>query len=400
MTTIFIASVVLLGYGQTPPPPLPSNLEHGRVALLTNYKLLEGEIQRDGEFYRIQRTVGETRLPATRVLFLGPDRASVYEYLKRKAQLRDPDERLRLARWCLSHGLRRQALSEAQAALELRPSDVEARQMAGVLSRAGGTAVPPQAAMPPPHLNELLEKVGDPMPYNTASFELFVTRVQPTLMNTCARCHVGTQAGNFRLVRVPRDARSVRGTHYNLQATLSQIDQEQPDQSPLLQYAVTLHGNASEPPIRDRQSPPFRWLKLWAHRALAAAAKTASKPAENEGESIFRTAVPVVPSVESPVIVSFPPTPTAVSKPTPMQVQTNPRPSAVPSREASKTTVVPANPLPPVVPTKPKVAPAPLPPVVPTKPKVAPAPVPPVIPAKPTDPFDPDQFNRKGSGGN
>src|SRR5437870_4170698 len=89
----------------------------GHVLLLENDRILEGDIVRDGERYRIRRALGETSMPASKEVRLFANREDAYQFLRGRANLRDADERLRLARWCHAHGLLEQGLAEAKAAL-------------------------------------------------------------------------------------------------------------------------------------------------------------------------------------------------------------------------------------------------------------------------------------------
>ena len=74
--------------------------------MLRNGRTMEGDIQLVDGQYRIRRNGGETLLPANLVLHLFLDTEHAYQFLRTKANLKDPDERLRLARWCLDYNLR------------------------------------------------------------------------------------------------------------------------------------------------------------------------------------------------------------------------------------------------------------------------------------------------------
>src|SRR5262245_41999916 len=97
----------------------------GRVIVLDNERTLEGDIERQGDQYRIRRAVGETWVPGDKVLRLCATREEAYLYLRSRANLGDPDERLRLAQWCQLNALREQAIAEVTAAVELRPNHAE-----------------------------------------------------------------------------------------------------------------------------------------------------------------------------------------------------------------------------------------------------------------------------------
>jgi hypothetical protein len=115
---LFAACLVVLSAGgrarATDPPPAAA----GHVLLLDNERFLEGDITREGERYRIRRALGETWVPAAKVMRLCASREDAYHFLRGRANLRDVDERLRLARWCHLHGLREQGLAEARAVLD------------------------------------------------------------------------------------------------------------------------------------------------------------------------------------------------------------------------------------------------------------------------------------------
>ncbi|HEY8504203.1 MAG TPA: hypothetical protein VIL46_06440 [Gemmataceae bacterium] len=277
-----------LGRGAEPRPDDAGTLpKSGKVLLLRTHMLLEGDIERVGNGYRVRRTVGETTIPAGQVLFLCGSRKEAYEYLCGQTNLRDADERIKLSRWCLAHGLREEALAEARAAAALRPSSAEARRMVRGLedSLAGATAQPdvgpPAPGSPPAPPAEVPEPSG----YNTESFKLFVTKVQPILMNTCASCHASDRAEKFRLVRVYPDNRNRRATYHNLAAALAQVDRDDPTASPLLTKALVLHGPAAHPPIPDRQSAPYRLLEQWVRHAVTPEGSPAPELTPPEAET-------------------------------------------------------------------------------------------------------------------
>src|SRR5438552_6074327 len=123
----------------------------GQVLVLDNERTLEGDIERVGEQYRIRRSVGELWIRAENTLRLCPTREEAYAFLRTRANLRDPDEHLRLARWCHQQGLHRQALEEATAAVELRPEHAESRRLLGNLQRAAAVNLSAQPTKPAEH---------------------------------------------------------------------------------------------------------------------------------------------------------------------------------------------------------------------------------------------------------
>ena len=98
----------------------------------------------------------------------------------------------------------------------------------------------------------------------------FVSRVQPILMNTCASCHVGEKGGAFKLARAAEGGTvSRRATQQNLATVLAHVTFARPEVSPLLVKAVSIHGDANQPPIKSRQSPPYRAIEEWIRATIA-----------------------------------------------------------------------------------------------------------------------------------
>ena len=179
---------------------------------------------------------------------------------RRRANLADPDEHLRLARWCHLQGLRPQALAEVKAAVELRPEHDESRRLLAYLEQAARrraetvkTPVPPAPLLAKP----ALELSADAM-------SQFATQVQPILMErAAARCHVAGTGAAFRLQRT--DAAGLanrRATQQNLTAVLAQLNLQQPEYSKLLVKAVSAHGptgrGACCAAARPKRSRPWR----------------------------------------------------------------------------------------------------------------------------------------------
>src|SRR5262245_31990723 len=107
--------------GPVPAQPTQSAPLTGKVLLLENDRLLEGDIERIGDQYRIRRGAGELWIPVARAKRLCKDLDDVYLHMQSQSNLGDPDERLRLARWCQLNGLREKALMEARIAQQMRP---------------------------------------------------------------------------------------------------------------------------------------------------------------------------------------------------------------------------------------------------------------------------------------
>jgi hypothetical protein len=171
----------------------------GKVLVLDNERTLEGDIERVGDQYCVRRPVGELLVRAENALRLCETREEAYAFLRARSNLRDPDEHLRLARWCHLQGLHRQAFEEATAAVALRPEHPESRRLLNSLQHV----TPANSSRQPIKGPQEGERTTDPQvpELSTESLSLFVSRVQPILMNACASCHATGRGGSFKFAR-------------------------------------------------------------------------------------------------------------------------------------------------------------------------------------------------------
>jgi len=243
--------------------------QRGKVAILDNDRIIEGDIERVGDQYRVRRPVGETWLAAAKVRRLCATMVDALDYIRSQANLNDPDERLRLARWCLGQDLRAEALAELEAAADMRPSHAETQRMLRGLQRTVVSEPAPAA----PEKEETPEAPPEPvaaLPYNPAALGMFVNKVQPILMNACACCHANNKGGAFTLQRGYTNGKPAnrKTTQHNLMAVLAQVNRHRPGDSPLLAKALMLHGGADHPPLQGPAAPAFRTLSDWVYFAM------------------------------------------------------------------------------------------------------------------------------------
>jgi hypothetical protein len=233
----------------------------GKVLLLQNERAFEGEIEKIGDLYHVKKAGGEIVVATSQALRLCADWDDALAFMRSRANLDDPDERLRLAKWCqLNHQIER-ARAEAKIALEMRPKHIETRQLVKLLDAmpTGPTTKPAAAANPAP------------VPHIDLSFEsltAFTQKVQPILMNTCISCHSGNYSGKFRLYRLHEGGERA-ATQRNLAAVLAHVSLDKPAASPLLVMAVCAHGDAKTSPIPSRQAPTFVTLLNWLDQTIA-----------------------------------------------------------------------------------------------------------------------------------
>src|SRR5262245_17256341 len=152
----------------------------GKVLVLDNDRTLEGDVDRLENQYRVRRSSGITWVPAERVLKLCQCKADALDFLRKRANLQDPDERLRLARWCHLQGLPKEALTEIKAAVELRPEDAESQRLLRYLSQAALHVTEAATASARPE-KAVPHNEPPPITINNESLALFTTRVQPIL---------------------------------------------------------------------------------------------------------------------------------------------------------------------------------------------------------------------------
>jgi hypothetical protein len=230
--------------------------EVGQVLVLDNEHTLTGNIERVGDQYRIKRLLGETWVPAAKVMKLCASLEEAHRFLQSQTNLDDPDERLRLADWCRQHHLHEQAIAEVQAAVDLCPSNEHAQRLLGYLREAKEkAAAPPKTAA--------AEKTLPRVDVTAESLTLFATRVQPILMNACANCHTAGRGGSFQLTRTYSSGLgNRRSVEQNLAMAVSCINPRDPQLSRLLTKAVSIHApGMTTAPLKGRQTPPYRTLE-------------------------------------------------------------------------------------------------------------------------------------------
>ncbi len=279
------------------PPEAPKT---GHVLLLANERILEGDIERVGDQYRIKRLLGETWVPADGTLSLCADIRDAYLFLHRRANLDDADERLRLASWCHNHGLREEALAEIKAAVELSPNHKEAKRLLQCLQQAPATSTnSTHAANADPDSTP----VAPPVEVTAKSMSEFATHIQPILMNACAGCHAGGQAGSFKLVRTAEHGSlAPKTTQQNLTAVLAQINLEQPRTSPFLTKAVAVHGSLTHAPLSGRQMPAYHAMEEWVKLTLANLPGAHEQPVPTALEAPVKESKPPAPKPEKPPV--------------------------------------------------------------------------------------------------
>jgi hypothetical protein len=261
--------------------------------------------------------------------------------------------------------MKEQALTEGQAALELRPRDPQAVRL---LERIKHSSSLPTATVPTPAVTAPVE-TATPVDLTAEALAQFTIKVQPILMNTCADCHANGRGGNFKLSRVA-DGYSLnrKVMQQNLSAVIAQVNPAQPQNSRLLTKAISLHGEMEKtPPLANRQTPAYRSLEDWVRLTVASNPQLLDR-------------VVSLPAAPIPQSANLPLETKAASTGFASEGRTAP---LLPATHADETPTVPAsNPAPVDDPTPKDATP---------KPKVDEK----ARPTAPVDPYDPDEFNRQ-----
>ncbi|MBI3821872.1 MAG: hypothetical protein HY289_04225 [Planctomycetes bacterium] len=245
----------------------PKERTKGTVLLLKTGHAMEGDIERTGMQFCIRRGPSEVWIAEDRAIRLCADWADAFAFALTKINTNDADDRIRLARWCHLHHLNDRALEQARCALELQPTNAEAKQFVLMLERSLREPAPKSVAPTPIRA----QRPADSAPAVDVSFDTqisFATKVQPILVNRCATCHSNGNGSKFQLDRGGDNVRSA-ATQRNLAAVLEYVDLDRPAISPLLVKSVTRHGDAQVAPIKDRSAAPLQSMQQWIVETIA-----------------------------------------------------------------------------------------------------------------------------------
>jgi hypothetical protein len=315
--TLLTAGLIALGFFGFPaqrvadsgPPDPPSGPSHApasspphTVLLLSNGRVLQGEIKEVGSTYELHQKGGVIKFPKSAVEETFSSIADVYKYKRASVPDRDPDEHLKLARWCLTQNMTTEAKAELETVIAVSPRATEAKAMLASIEAAHTRAAArPQvdpslvqtnaempapmdrAAVADPRPGELdvsairragrdLGVSGLPVIFDlppalaVKRAEQFSRSVHPLLQAACARCHNERHEGKFQLVEV-KTRRDLTADVFraNLDAALQLVDPENPARSELLSSALIPHGPGpnKRPIFRGSNDPRFQVLSAW-----------------------------------------------------------------------------------------------------------------------------------------
>lgn len=242
-----------------------------KLLVLTNGQVFGGQLISRTDGYDVILPNGRMYVSSDRIRFLATSMQDAYEKMSDSVQHKTPANHVEMARWCYNNGLMGSARRELLDALHLDPDFRLAQSMLAALTREAK-----QVEAKAKSTEEILTKMSAQrlgvtdrrslggLPVQTARD--FTIRIQTLLSNKCgnAKCHSGGRS-EFQFVNTRRSS-SVVIAEQNLASILKQIDLNQPESSPLLVKAESMHGGARSPLFSGRAGgSQLQLLKDWVH---------------------------------------------------------------------------------------------------------------------------------------
>jgi hypothetical protein len=265
IATLFIVVVLSVHSVQAAPP---AGSPQKSFLLLRNGEVLCGAVTKVGDRYVVTLGNGsELRITVGDVEMHCLDLNEAYLRKRDSIATGSIAEHLALADWCLCNSLHRCAADELLNAIAIDPSHPRIawfeRRLQSAITQPG--CMPDQTSTESRAVSlEELERTMQDLPEEAV--EMFVSRVQPLLLNRCGAntCHGGRATSEFRLVR-PGWGKTVtrRFTQRNLHAALEAVNLDSPGESPLLLAPTAPHGNVAGAIFSERDEPQLRVLVDW-----------------------------------------------------------------------------------------------------------------------------------------
>jgi hypothetical protein len=241
-----------------------------QIVVLRDGGVLSGRVTRSGERYVLARGSSELLIPANNMMLVAASLEDAYQQRRQRLSRPTAEDHLALAEWCLRCDLMTHAERELTDARALDAHNdtlmVLERRLALAVERREKQAAARPVSKPQPVevLTEEVQTAVSELP--EGAVERFTRKVQPVLVNSCTTtgCHQSGGAEKFQLDRaILRGLSNRRSTMNNLAATLSLVDRERPQFSPLLTMPRRTHGGMKRPVFGPRQDAAFRHLEDW-----------------------------------------------------------------------------------------------------------------------------------------
>ena len=316
------------GVGSEPDTPAPLESPPANRApespeeflLLTDGRLIQGVVAREGSTFVVTMKLGVIRFPERRVEKSFHTIREAYAYKSEQVPDSDPGERMKLAQWCLTRHLMVEAQDELAKVLAISPEHARAKAMLASIRQSEALAA--RRKLDPEIRQTRADAVGDdqpgaldsavlrgaqrgmglsglpvifdlPRPLAIKRAEEFARYVQPVLQAYCAKCHDSEYPGGFQLVAIrSRRDQTADALRANLDATLNLINREHPSDSKLLTSVLRPHGEGRNkraifPGSNNRA---YQILATWVNSVCpakdcdAAARPVGDGPAADSGE--------------------------------------------------------------------------------------------------------------------
>jgi hypothetical protein len=281
----------------SPPPAAPAASAPSQtqsVLLLTNGRVVQGMLSEDDSNYILRQKVGVIRFPKREVEKIFGSLQAIYQYKLSRLAQDDPDEHMKLAKWCMPLNMYAEARAELRTVSALSPHNNEAEAMlANLDAKAERAARPPldpgvtQASASAATLDR--DSPGELSPTTlptrrrgTAALGLpvifdlppavaatraqeFARFVHPELQRHCAKCHNERSAIPFQLIQTKsqRDYADEMLVRTNLEATLRLVDAANLAQSPLLTNALMPHKPNNQPILSSPKARAYLTFDTW-----------------------------------------------------------------------------------------------------------------------------------------
>ncbi len=249
-----ISSFVLpdMAFGQN----IPIGSSEPVYCLLKNGNVLHGKLDQSGDKVTVEMdSTAKAVIRASEIEFFGPRLRQLYDFQKNKNLRWDVGEHLHMANWCIRNDLLleaeehflylRRAIGDQQTFKQLEQqyrqallNSPEVRSAAG-LSNAKSD---PQKNTEQPVTTATAEIAFDSMNLSATAVGEFRSAILPMLQMRCgqAACHGEYTKTKLRLFSVSR--RSNSSSDRALESSLQYINPDAPQQSKLIQMAISPHG--------------------------------------------------------------------------------------------------------------------------------------------------------------
>ena len=291
---------LVMGVGAVTEEPAPGDppatgrapVRREEFLLLTDGRMIQGVISREGSLYVVKQRLGIMRFPKKLVEGSYGSIRDAYRHKEERLPEDDPAERVKLARWCLNIHLTAEAKEQLVKVLAISPDHGPAQAM---LANLEYSEKRPATEFDPEVRQTAAEEVAEDNPRALDSAVLrgaergmgltgmpvifnlpkplaiqraveFARYIQPVLQLKCAKCHNAGYEGMFQLVPIttPRQ-QSPDALRANLDATLRLVDPENPAKSELLSSTLRPHGLGSkkQPIFTGSNDRAYRILATW-----------------------------------------------------------------------------------------------------------------------------------------